>query len=115
MTNKKGNYANPYINKLSRQRYAESEHEGLFILPLSEGVNRGETNENKIISKNTIIKLQELGGKRISTHIKKQIYIKNTYNNLEKKLSFLPKILNKNNCQIITKRNPGLGSLPHGT
>ena len=86
-----------------------------LYLPLSEGVNRGETIENKIISKNTIIKLQELGGKRISTHIKKQIYIKNTYNNLEKKLSFLPKILNKNNCQIITKRNPGLKPLPHGT
>ncbi len=79
-----------------------------LYLPLSEGVNRGETIENKIISKNTIIKLQELGGKRISTHIKKQIYIKNTYNNLEKKI-------NKNNCQIITKRNPGLRSLPHGT
>ena len=55
-----------------------------LYLPLSEGVNRGETIENKIISKNTIIKLQKLGGKRISTHIKKQIYIKNTYNNLEK-------------------------------
>ena len=78
-----------------------------LYLPLSEGVNRGETIENKIISKNTIIKLQKPGGKRRSTHIKKQIYIKNTYNNLEK--------TNKNNCQIITERNPGLGSLPHGT
>ena len=41
MTNKKGNYANPYINKLSRQRYAESEHERLFIFATLGGGKQG--------------------------------------------------------------------------
>jgi len=40
-----------------------------LYLPLSEGVNRGETIENKIISKNTIIKITETRRKKkIHTH-----------------------------------------------
>ncbi len=51
------------------------EHFLYFSRLSEEAINRGKINENKITFKNTIIKLQELRGKRIFTHIKKQIYI----------------------------------------
>jgi len=41
MTNKKGNYANPYINKLSWQHHAESGQKGLFILATLGGGKQG--------------------------------------------------------------------------